>query len=129
MKTNYDEYLKRCGTITDERKRISYSILVSVLSALLMLTKLLNRKEKGKKPFSSEFDFESSMSSLKKTISVIEDSLTKREFLNPEIILGLKEASRINLAASKEIKMASLKEDFDWIGSIIQATTAALDTK
>ena len=90
-------------------------LLDSSKPLLAMLSKLTKRKNQGKKPFSQEFDFEKKISSI--------DVLIDKETISKEEIL---EAAIIAKDASSEIKMASLKEDYLYIASYLEAVSSLL---
>lgn len=73
-----------------------------------LLRKLINRKQKGKKPFSSEFDAE-------KKRKAIQNCLSSR--MNKSACMKVSEISRF---AAKEISNPGFKIDFDFIASALE---------
>lgn len=92
---------------------------VSILPLLNMSYKLLTRKNNGKKPFSNEFQFEFKIklieNSYHQIISFINDKKEVDLFI-------LKEISSSLLLATKEIKIESLINDFNYLSNQIKET-------
>ncbi len=120
MKNSFDNYLDKLSSIKDENKRITYSSLVSSLPSLLMLKKLLIRKNQGKKPFDKDFEYEKKIAAIDETVSYIESMLVKKDFFDAKEKRALIDCSLIASSAVDNVKMESLKADFSWISQDIK---------
>ncbi len=120
MKNSFDNYLDKISSIKDENKRITYSSLVSSLPSLLMLKKLLIRKNQGKKPFDKDFEYEKKIAAIDETVSYIESMLVKKDFFDAKEKRALIDCSLIASSAVDNVKMESLKADFSWISQDIK---------
>lgn len=85
--------------------------LIASLPCLGMLQKLMMRKNQGKKPFSPSFEAEKRIRQIQETMEQIQ----QEEVLPASVILDLQAAAEASLAATAEIKMESLRNDFIWI--------------
>ncbi len=120
MKNSFDNYIDKLSSIKDENKRITYSSLVSSLPSLLMLKKLLIRKNQGKKPFDKDFEYEKKIAAIDETVSYIESMLVKKDFFDAKEKRALIDCSLIASSAVDNVKMESLKADFSWISQDIK---------
>ncbi len=126
MKNSFDNYLDKLSSIKDENKRITYSSLVSSLPSLLMLKKLLIRKNQGKKPFDKDFEYEKKIAAIDETVSYIESMLVKKDFFDAKEKRALIDCSLIASLAVDNVKMESLKADFRWISQEIKDISESL---
>ena len=126
MKNSFDNYLDKISSIKDENKRITYSSLVSSLPSLLMLKKLLIRKNQGKKPFDKNFEYEKKIGTIDETFSYIESMLVKKDFFDAKEKKALNDCSLIASLAVDNVKMESLKADFRWISQEIKDISESL---
>ena len=90
----------------------AYTALLASLPALDLLKKLMERKNRSKRPFTS-FSFAEAHKEIEEAYAVIEDSLTQGIRFE-ECVKVLKNVSDIAYKASQEIKMPSLKSDYLW---------------
>ena len=90
----------------------AYTALLASLPALDLLKRLMERKNRSKRPFSS-FSFEIAHKEIEEAYAVIEDSLS-HGIRFEECVKVLKNVSDIAYHASQEIKMPSLKSDYLW---------------
>lgn len=85
------------------------------LPEIQMLKKLMNRKQKGKKPYSEEFCFDEKMKFiLQFEEEILSQIRSKERKYNAQ---GLRRLSLIALQAKEETKMESLKKDFDYLST------------
>ena len=90
-----------------------YLPLLSSLSALYLLEKLMEKRQQGKHPFKT-FHFEEEFSKVKKAEETINSSLS--DDLDIEAgLAAFDDLIQVTEEAEQEIKMASLKEDYRWI--------------
>lgn len=92
------------------------ALTASASCIVRMLVKLLNRKEKGKSPFPSEFGFESKKEVLLNFDKMLIADEKKLGDIKEEMI----KASQVAKEATSYIKMKSLKNDFVWISDGLQ---------
>jgi hypothetical protein len=114
MKNSYDALLKRIHKISKEDAKDKAAAAASLIPEILMLKKLILRKQAGKRPFSAAFD-------APKKIRILEEAVTdiQRTILGSESAFSLKEAlnGTIQIAddARAEITSDSMAADVLWI--------------
>ena len=113
-----DRYLVLCG----QARSASERMLLSCLPALAMLEKLMTRKERGKKPYSEGFCFEERLKALKEAQQRLLSALEEGNADERLVIACLEPLAQTTEMACQEVRMASLKEDFVWIGKTIRNT-------
>ena len=91
----------------------------SILPLLNMSYKLLTRKNNGKKPFSNKFQFEFKIKLIEKSYHQILSFINDKKEVDLSI---LKEISSSLLLATKEIKIESLINDFNYLSNQIKET-------
>ena len=92
--------------------RKKYSYCLSLLPYYYLLSKLLKRKEQGKKPFSEKFNYEKKINLLDETIQSTENELEQDNINFSFIAFSLKYIIEIAQEAEEEIKNKSFKQDF-----------------
>ena len=92
--------------------RKKYSYCLSLLPYYYLLSKLLKRKEQGKKPFSEKFYYEKKINLLEETIQSTEKELEQDNINFSFIAFSLKYIIEIAQEAEEEIKNKSFKQDF-----------------
>lgn len=106
-----DIYLELSRNAVDDRERL----LLSTLPALAMLSKLMTRKENGKRPYSEAFAFPRRIEEVHAARDRILQSLVRKDWNQEEVRTILEPIEETCLLAEKEVRMVSLKEDFQWI--------------
>lgn len=114
MNKRLDTCLKKRRKAQDTEK---YTALLSVLPLLSMLQKLLCRKQNGKKPFSTSFDYPSKMNRIQEIEKRIYD-VSPNEELNESLKDDLLTLSEIASLAKEEIRLESLKGDFCYLSDM-----------
>ena len=114
---DFDLYFKMMKNSSNED---DFMAVLSTLPCLNMLLKLMDRKAKAKKPFSSEFNYQEKLTQLLKAEEILHLALDKNEFRNDEVINNLNLISNIAIQASEEIKLISLKNDYLYLASIFK---------
>lgn len=112
---NYDEYMRILSSLKDDKEIIKYTNYFSLLPCLMIIDKLMKRKNTGKKPFSVTFDYQKRNAELDQAIDLIETSLEKNELNVTEINQLLSNCLETICLAKQEIKNQSLKGDFNWV--------------
>lgn len=110
---DFDTYLERVDAI-DSTRQYRYAALLSYLSTLALLGKLLTRKNNSKTPFTSSFDYEGREKQRKQTVFLIQELLDKEEDFE-KILPSLEYLKETISLAKDEIKSVSLKGDFDYM--------------
>jgi hypothetical protein len=126
MKQDYERALNQISRIKDPEESFRYASLLAVLPVGQMLQNLLARKEKGKKPFSSDFRYDEKVKTIQASLALFEESLIAGDWKKAELTAALSSLEEIALSAQKEIKMASLREDFVWLGKEAENCRKAL---
>lgn len=104
----YDEYLKHIDTM--DHDSLSYASFVSLLPLFPLSLKLLERKNRGKKPFS--FDFNEKKERIGSIESDFRRNLENKEIDKESMDLLLSEFVLILTMAKDEIRNAGLRNDF-----------------
>lgn len=105
------QYRKLNGKKDSDKK----AVLLSALPDIAILKKLLNRKQNGKKKFPDSFSFEETMSSITSFESSIEKQLSQDDINYQDDIILFRKISDIALKAKDEVRMESLKGDFEYL--------------
>jgi hypothetical protein len=92
-----------------------FDIISSAAPLIAMTIKLMKRKQKGKKPFTEDFSYESKMDCLKKALTECENT----EVLNPKMRKYFRDCSDIALACVDQVKMESLKNDYRYLSEAL----------
>lgn len=118
---NYDEYLNHLSK--KENADLCYASLVSLLPFFPLSLKLMERKNRGKKPFSAEFCYEEKRKRILESEKRLKDSLEKDMISKNEIKEELLCFSSILSEAKEEIKNQGLRNDFDYMVSELKSVT------
>lgn len=104
----YDEYLKHIDTMNQDS--LCYASFVSLLPLFPLSMKLMERKNRGKKPFS--FDFEEKKERIGSIESDFRRNLENKEIDRKSMDSLLSKFVLILAMARDEIKNAGLRNDF-----------------
>lgn len=118
---NYDEYLNHLSK--KENADLCYASLVSLLPFFPLSLKLLERKNRGKKPFSIGFCYDEKKKTILDMEKYLMDALDKEDFSKEELKKKLAGFSSILSEAKEEIKNQGLKNDFDYMIKEIRNVT------
>lgn len=118
---NYDEYLNHLSK--KENADLCYASLVSLFPFFPLSLKLLERKNRGKKPFSIEFCYDEKKKIILDTEKYLMDALDKEDFSKEELKKKLAGFSSILSEAKEETKNQGLKNDFDYMIKEIRNVT------
>lgn len=105
----YDEYL---NSIEKKDGDLVYASLVSLLPFFPLSMKLLERKNRGKKPFSDGFDYKNKVLQIKDTEEKLKRELDSFSGISEEMKRSLTQFTEILNQAKEEIKNQGLKNDF-----------------
>lgn len=112
---SYEEYLILLQGTKTEKEEIEFVKYFSLLPMLLVIEKLMKRKNSGKKPFSTAFEYEKRITEIDNTIDLIDTRLSTGKTDNEKVEEALKKCVETIRKAQEEIKSASLKGDFCWV--------------
>ena len=124
---DYDNYLDRIGKSQDID--MVYAGLVSLLPFFPLSLKLLERKNRGKKPFSSAFGYEGKRKEIEKTKELLEKTLDKKDSCPDGICERLDGFVSILAEAKEEIRNEGLKKDFDYMISEVKTVVSLMKGK
>lgn len=118
MQDNYC-FLSR-QTDCDKKK-----MALSLLPVLAMLCKLMTRKQKGKRPYSEAFAFKDRIEEIKRGMAMLEAfAMTDDDgIVDSRLLAAIGETCQEAMA---EVRMASLRRDFVWIGESIENALCCL---
>lgn len=90
-------------------------VLLSSLPHLSMMEKLFKRKQDGKKKFSLEFQYDKKIDEISKVKEKILSDLKTKDYQLDSYISMFQSLAKISSLAREEVKMNSLKNDFDYL--------------
>lgn len=98
---------------------------LSLLPVLAMLCKLMTRKQKGKRPYSEAFAFKDRIVEIKRGMAMLEAfAMTDDDGIVDSRLLAA--IGKTCQEAMAEVRMASLRRDFVWIGESIENALSCL---
>jgi hypothetical protein len=110
-----NEIEKQYKNLNGKKDSDKKAVLLSALPDIAILKKLLNRKQNGKKKFSDAFSFDETMSSITSFESSIKKQLSQDDINYQDDTISFRKLSDIALKAKDEVKMESLKGDFEYL--------------
>lgn len=107
-----------------KKNELIKNIIESILPTLLMLEKLMERKQNGKKPFPAEFDYEGKYKLIDDAyLYLLDQKKSKCPSVDSET---LEKIADISKESTQYIKMDSLKNDYYYLANILIDTSLYL---